>query len=129
MEIYNMIEEYVKYERMDINSQTEYSPEDIKIKIDYLRKKIKEKVLRTMNTKELKSILYDFKLALTPSEEFMIYNRFFHLTKKDKKVIESFIDVLYFWGPDYDNEIEKINKLLEENEIEKASEMCMDIKY
>lgn len=39
----------------------------------------------------------------------MIYNRFFYLTKKDKEVIESFIDILYFWGPDYDSEIEKIN--------------------
>lgn len=59
----------------------------------------------------------------------MIYNRFFYLIKNDKDVIESFIEVLYFWEPDYDDEIEIINKLLEKNEIEKASEVCMRIKY
>lgn len=38
-----MMEEYLKYERMDINSQTDFSAEDIKNKVDYLRKKLKKR--------------------------------------------------------------------------------------
>lgn len=129
MKIYNVVEEYIKYERMDINLETKHSLEDIKSKINCFRNKIKEELLNTEDPKELKRIINDFKLVLTPAEEFMIYNRFFYLTKNDKEVIESFIDILYFWGPDYDSEIEMINKLLEKNEIEKASEVCMKIKY
>ncbi|WPC42745.1 hypothetical protein [Clostridium sp. JS66] len=129
MKIYDVVEEYIKYERMDINVEIKYSLEEIKNKVNLLRNKIKEEILRTEDTKELKRIINDFKLVLTPAEEFMIYNRFFYLIKNDKDVIESFIEILYFWGPDYDDEIEIINKLLEKNEIEKASEVCMRIKY
>lgn len=41
----------------------------------------------------------------------------------------NFIDVMYFWGPDYDDEIKKINKLIAEKKYQTASDICMNIKY
>jgi len=129
MTFYEIVKEYVKYNRMDINNQTVFSVEDIKNKIEYFRNKIKEQISNVEDSNELKRIINDFKFILTPKEEFMIYNQLFHLIKGDKAVVESFIDILYFWGPDYDEDIEIIVKLLEKSEIEKASELCMNIKY
>ncbi|ENJ9654227.1 hypothetical protein A0J52_01700 [Clostridium sporogenes] len=59
----------------------------------------------------------------------MIYNQYFTIYKSSKDIIEKFIDFLYFWGPDYDDSISKINKLLKENKLKEASDLCVNIKY
>ena len=77
----------------------------------------------------LKNILKDFKYILPAEEEFMIYNRYFYLVKNDEDILKSFVDIMYFWGPDYDEEIEVINKLIAKKQLREASDMCMHIKY
>lgn len=129
MNLYNVVNEYVKHDRMDKKNKSDYELEEMRNNRRYYEKKIKEEVNETSDIKELKKILEDFKLILTAEEEFMIYNRYFYLVKDDIDILKSFIDVMYFWGPDYDRDIEVINELLDKNNLEKASNICMNIKY
>lgn len=129
MNFYNIVSEYVKYDRMDKKDKDDHELESIRAKRRYYEKKIKEEVNETSDVKMLKNILEDFKYILTAEEEFMIYNRYFHLVKNDENMLKSFIDIMYFWGPDYDEQIETINKLIDEKNLQEASDICMNIKY
>ena len=129
MNFYETVSKYVEYDTMNKKDKDTYELEDIRVKRRYYEKKIKDEVNEVLDTKLLKKILLDFKYILTAEEEFMIYNRYFSLEKNDKNMLCNFIDVMYFWGPDYDDEIERINKLIIEKKYKIASDICVNIKY
>lgn len=129
MNFYETVSKYVEYDTMNKKDKDTYELEDIRVKRRYYEKKIKDEVNEVLDTKLLKKILLDFKYILTAEEEFMIYNRYFSLERNDKDMLCSFIDVMYFWGPDYDDEIERINKLIIEKKYQIASDICVNIKY
>ena len=129
MNFYDIVSEYVKYDRMDKKDKDNYELEEIRNKRRYYEKKIKEEVNETSDVEVLKHVLEDFKYILTVEEEFMINNRYFYLVKNDEEMLKSFIDIMYFWGPDYDEKIEAINKLIAEGNLREASDICMNIKY
>ena len=129
MNLYDIVSKYVKYDRMAKIDKDNYKLEEIIDKRRYYEKKIKEEVYKTSDVRILKNILKDFKYILPAEEEFMIYNRYFYLVKNDEDILKSFVDIMYFWGPDYDEEIEVINKLIAKKQLREASDMCMCIKY
>ena len=129
MNFYETVSKYVEYDTMDKKDKNAHEMEYIREKRRYYEKKIKDEVNEVLDIKLLKKILVDFKYILTAEEEFMIYNRYFFLEKNDKDMLLNFIDVMYFWGPDYDDEIKKINKLIAEKKYQTASDICMNIKY
>ena len=129
MNFYDTVSKYVEYDTMNKKDKDTYELEDIRVKRRYYEKKIKDEVNEVLDTKLLKKILLDFKYILTAEEEFMIYNWYFSLEKNDKDLLCSFIDVMYFWGPDYDDKIERINKLIIEKKYQIASDICVNIKY
>lgn len=126
---YDTVSKYVEYDTMDKKDKNVHEMEYIREKRRYYEKKIKDEINEVLDIKLLKKILVDFKYILTAKEEFMIYNRYFFLEKNDKDMLLNFIDVMYFWGPDYDDEIKKINKLIAEKKYQTASDICMNIKY
>lgn len=129
MNFYDTVSKYVEYDTMDKKDKNVHEMEYIREKRRYYEKKIKDEINEVLDIKLLKKILVDFKYILTAKEEFMIYNRYFFLEKNDKDMLLNFIDVMYFWGPDYDDEIKKINKLIAEKKYQTASDICMNIKY
>lgn len=129
MNFYDIVSKYVEYDTMDKKDKDVYELEEIREKRRCYEKRIKDEVNEVLDIKSLKKILLDFKYILTAEEEFMIYNRYFSLEKNDKDMLRNFIDVMYFWGPDYDDEIERINKLITEKKYQIASDICMNIKY
>ena len=126
---YDTVSKYVEYDTMDKKDKNVHEMEYIREKRRYYEKKIKDEINEVLDIKLLKKILVDFKYILTAKEEFMIYNRYFFLEKNDKDMLLNFIDVMYFWGTDYDDEIKKINKLIAEKKYQTASDICMNIKY
>lgn len=126
---YDTVSKYVEYDTMDKKDKNVHEMEYVREKRRYYEKKIKDEINEVLDIKLLKKILVDFKYILTAKEEFMIYNRYFFLEKNDKDMLLNFIDVMYFWGPDYDDEIKKINKLIAEKKYQTASDICMNIKY
>ena len=129
MNFYDTVSKYVEYDTMEKKDKNVHEMEYIREKRRYYEKKIKDEINEVLDIKLLKKILVDFKYILTAEEEFMIYNRYFFLEKNDKDMLLNFIDVMYFWGPDYDDEIKKINKLIAEKKYQTASDICMNIKY
>lgn len=129
MNFYDIVSEYVKYDTMDKKDKDISELEDIRGKRRYYEKRIKDEVNEVLDIKLLKKTLLDFKYILTAEEEFMIYNRYFFLEKNDEEMLVNFIDIMYFWGPDYDDEIERINKLITEKKYKLASDICMNIRY
>lgn len=129
MNFYDTVSKYVEYDTMDKKDKNVHEMEYVREKRRYYEKKIKDEINEVLDIKLLKKILVDFKYILTAKEEFMIYNRYFFLEKNDKDMLLNFIDVMYFWGPDYDDEIKKINKLIAEKKYQTASDICMNIKY
>ena len=129
MNFYDIVSKYVEYDTMDKKDKDVYELEEIREKRRCYEKRIKDEVNEVLDIKSLKKILLDFKYILTAEEEFMIYNRYFSLEKNDKDMLRNFIDVMYFWGPDYDDEIESIDKLITEKKYQIASDICMNIKY
>lgn len=129
MNFYDIVSKYVEYDTMDKNGKNIDELEEIRRKRSYYEKKIKEEVNEVLDVSVLRKILLDFKYILTAEEEFIIYNRFFTLEKNDEDMLCNFIDIMYFWGPDYDNEIERINQLIAEKNFQVASDLCMNIKY
>lgn len=129
MNFYDTVSKYVEYDTMDKKDKNVHEMEYIREKRRCYEKKIKDEINEVLDIKFLKKILVDFKYILTAEEEFMIYNRYFFLEKNDKDMLLNFIDVMYFWGPDYDDEIKKINKLIVEKKYQTASDICMNIKY
>lgn len=129
MKLYNLLKQYVEFDEETCSFITEKELNDIQRKGEYFENLIYAEINKVEDSKELEFVIDRFRQQCIPSVIFRLYNKFFSLNKYNRRIIEGFLEVLYFWGPDYDEDIEIIKHFLKNNELEKASDICMKLRY